>query len=96
MRKEYELPDPDTGKLRFDELAYNTGLRERLDAVQPVSDAAFESLATLRRETILAFLRSAGELDAGRYAPGAIVEADTNDDGRIRVPLEVDAGAITQ
>ena len=91
LRNEYKLPDPETGKRRFDELAYSAELRSRLEAAQPVDDNALLTLARQRRDMTVAFLTSLQELDPSSFAAGELLEADTGDSGRVRVPLVIAA-----
>ena len=89
LRKEFDLPDPETGKVQFDELAFTEELRTRLEDSQSVGEADLQALAEQRRAALIAFMKSRSD-DAGTFVAGEIVEAEVNDRGDIRVPLGVE------
>ena len=83
------MPDPDSGKRRFDELAYVAELRARLEAVQPVDQQFLQTLAKQRRDMALAFLSAQGILPENQFKAGAPAEAELNPRGQVRTGLEI-------
>jgi hypothetical protein len=91
LKDEYNVTDPETGKSSFDELAYSADLQAQLEAAQPVDELSLEALAQQRRDAMAAYLNSLNQLDAARFTTGKVVTVETSENGRIRVPLVVNA-----
>lgn len=91
LRKEFDLPDPETGNVQFDELAYAEELRTQLQAAQPIGDAELQALAEQRRDALVAFMETqTGAAGSQTFAAGEIVDAEVSDRDEIRVPLGVE------
>jgi hypothetical protein len=81
--------DPTTGDTLPDDFAYLKGLRQRLEAAQPVSQQQLSDLAIQRQQSIIAYLTTPEKLTAKRISNGLIEEAEKVDNVDVAVELEI-------
>jgi hypothetical protein len=89
LRKDFMMIDPTTGDTLPDDFAYLKGLRQRLEAAQPVSQQQLTDLAMQRQQSIIAYLTGAEKLMAKRIKNGLIEEAEKVDNVDVAVELEI-------
>ncbi|MDH3977727.1 MAG: DUF748 domain-containing protein [Gammaproteobacteria bacterium] len=88
LRKQYDIVNEDTGNALFDELAYTTALRARLEAAQTVTAEDAQKLAGQRRDAMLAFMATLETLDSRQYTAGeSNAETEIDERGLVSVPL---------
>ena len=95
LRQKFERPNPQSGAVDFDEVAYIDAVREQLEAAQPISDAELMQLAEARQTAIIGILGDDDQLEPARVQAGAISEADTTNRGTVVLELGIEIGKAT-
>ena len=89
LRKGFMMIDPNTGDTLPDDFAYLKGLRQRLEAAQPVSQQQLSDLAMQRQQSIIAYLTTPEKLMAKRISNGLIEEAEDANKVDVAIELEI-------